>query len=96
MNVQTIGEREWEHGNDDKWSRCEGKNETFGTDGNTWRACPLDVIISLTRAFYRGQEFVVYTGRTQVLRGVSAGQANVLPAPFGSYSNLGLCGRVRL
>lgn len=39
--------------------------------------------------FNWGQELVVYTVRTQVFGGVSGGQANVLPAPFGSGGNLG-------
>lgn len=46
---------ERENGNDDKSSRCEGKNGTFGTHSNTWPAHPLDVIIGLTQAFSRGR-----------------------------------------
>lgn len=81
------------NGNDDKSSRCEDKNGTFGTDSNTWQARPLDVIIGLTRAFSLGQELVVYTARTQVFGGMSAGWANVLPAPFGCCGDIGLCRR---
>ncbi len=80
-------------GNYDKLSRCEVKNRTFGTDSNTWRACPLDAIIVLTRAFSPGQELEVYTAGTHVFGGPSAGWANVLPAPFGCFSNLGMCRR---
>lgn len=47
---QTTEEWESRNGNDDKLR----KNRTFGTDSNTWPACPLDVIISLTQDFYRG------------------------------------------
>lgn len=71
-----------------------GKNETFGSDSNTWRVCPLDVIIGLTRAVSAGQERVVYTARTRVFGGMSAVWVNVLPAPFGCCSNLGLCRKV--
>lgn len=93
MNAQTIErvrEHEWD---DDKSSRCEGKSGTFGADSNTWRARPLDVIVGLTQAFSLGQELVVYTARTRVFGGMSAGWVNMLPAPFGCCNDLGLCRR---
>lgn len=31
-----------------------GKSRTFGADSNTWQRRPLDVIISLTQAFFSG------------------------------------------
>jgi len=66
------------------------KSRAFGTDGNTWRAHPLDVIIGLTRAFSRGPDLAVYTLRTQVFGGVTAGWANVLSATLSCCSDLGL------
>lgn len=62
------------NGHVDKSGMCERKSRAFGTDSNTWQACPPDVIISLTQAFSQGNELVVYTVRTQVFRGMSAGR----------------------
>lgn len=91
MTIERVREHEWE------WWQMEqvwGEVWTFGTDSNTWQACPLDVIIGLTRAFSLGQELVVYTMRTWVFGGMSADWVNVLPAPFGCCNDLGLCRRV--
>lgn len=61
-------------GDGDNRGGAGGREGGAGSGRSAWQLRPLDAIIALTRAFSRGQDPVVYTARTRILRGVRPGR----------------------